>query len=193
MNPDGNHPLFPKLPDGTRDLDTEWSHVDTYKGLEQVLKTGKAKAIGVCNYSVKYLEKLLPQIEIVPAVNQVENHPYLPQQDLLEYCTSKGIVLTAYSPLGSTGSPLFELERVKNVARKYAVSPGTVLLSYGVARGISVIPKSVTASRIEENLKIISLDASDMESLGSISKEQGTKRYVNPPFGVNFGFPDQQK
>ena len=131
MNPDGNHPLFPKLPDGTRDLDTEWSHVDTYKGLEQVLKTGKAKAIGVCNYSVKYLEKLLPQIEIVPAVNQVENHPYLPQQDLLEYCTSKGIVLTAYSPLGSTGSPLFELERVKNVARKYAVSPGTVLLSYG--------------------------------------------------------------
>ncbi|MCJ1391074.1 hypothetical protein MMC18_003935 [Xylographa bjoerkii] len=193
MNPNGNHPLFPKLPDGTRDLDKEWPHTTTYKSMEKLPETGKVKAIGVCNYSVKYLEELLPNVNIVPAVNQVENHPYLPQEDLLEFCKSKGILLTAYSPLGSTGSPLFGEKGVQAVAHKHNVTPGTVLLSYAVARGNAVIPKSVTPSRIEENLKIISLDKSDLDALGSISKEQGTKRYVNPPFGVNFGFPDQQE
>ncbi|MCJ1251129.1 hypothetical protein MMC30_008360 [Trapelia coarctata] len=193
MNANGSHPLFPKLADGSRDLDNEWSHVDTYKSTEKLLRTGKVKAIGVCNYSVKFLEELLPHVDVVPAVNQVENHPYLPQEDLLEYMQSKGIVLTAFSPLGSTGSPLFDEKGVQEVAKKHNVSPGTVLLSYGVARGNAVIPKSVTPSRIEENLRIISLDASDMEVLGKISREKGTKRYVNPPFGVDFGFADQQK
>ena len=131
MNPNGNHPLFPKLADGSRDLDKEWSHVDTYKSMEKLLETGKAKAIGVCNYSVKFLEELLPNVDVIPAVNQVENHPYLPQEDLLDYMQSIGIVLTAYSPLGSTGSPLFEEPGVREVANKYNTSPGTVLLSYG--------------------------------------------------------------
>ncbi|MCJ1474255.1 hypothetical protein MMC13_002913 [Lambiella insularis] len=192
MNPNGNHPLFPKLEDGSRDLDKEWSHVKTYQSLEKLPQTGKVKAIGVCNYSVKFLEELMPNVKIVPAVNQVENHPYLPQEDLLEYCHSKGIVLSAYSPLGSTGSPLFEEKGVQEVAKKHNVSPGTILLSYGVARGNSVIPKSVTPSRIEDNLKIIALDDSDMKALGGISKDAGVKRFVCPPFGVNFGFPDQQ-
>ncbi|MCJ1259175.1 hypothetical protein MMC24_007011 [Lignoscripta atroalba] len=192
MNPNGNHPLFPKLEDGSRDLDKDWSHIQTYKAMEKLLKTGKVKAIGVCNYSEQYLKELLPQVDVVPAVNQVENHPYLPQQELLDFMKLKGILLTAYSPLGSTGSPLFQEEGVQEVAKKHNVSPGTVLLSYGVARGNAVIPKSVTPSRIEENLKVIQLDPSDMERLGSINKVKGVTRYVNPPFGVNFGFPDQQ-
>ena len=198
MNPNGNHPLFPKLEDGSRDLDKDWSHIQTYKAMEKLLKTGKVKAIGVCNYSEQYLKELLPQVDVVPAVNQVENHPYLPQQELLDFMKLKGILLTAYSPLGSTGSPLFQEEGVQEVAKKHNVSPGTVLLSYGgmsvhnrqvsshlthvsVARGNAVIPKSVTPSRIEENLKVIQLDPSDMERLGSINKVKGVTRYVNPP------------
>jgi glycerol 2-dehydrogenase (NADP+) len=98
--------------------------------MEKLLKTGKTKAIGVSNYSKKFLEELLPKCEVVPAVNQIENHPYLPQSDIADYCKEKGILIEAYSPLGSTGSPLFQEDGVKEVANKHNVGPGTVLLSY---------------------------------------------------------------
>jgi glycerol 2-dehydrogenase (NADP+) len=130
MNGNGNDPLFPKLPDGSRDLDTEWSHVQTWKGMEKLLDTGKVKAIGVSNYSVKFLEELLAQADVVPAANQVENHPLLPQEDVSDFCKKKGILLEAYSPLGSTGTPLFKEEGVLEVAKKHNVGPGTVLISY---------------------------------------------------------------
>ncbi|KAJ9622011.1 H/ACA snoRNP pseudouridylase subunit [Taxawa tesnikishii (nom. ined.)] len=192
MNPKGNDPKFPKLPDGSRDLDKSWSYQQTWKEMEKVLKTGKVKAIGVANFSVKFLEELLPEAEVTPAVNQIENHPYLPQQEIVDFCKSKGIHVTAYSPFGSTGSPLFQEEGIQEVAKKHSVSAGTVLLSYGVARGNSVIPKSVTASRIEDNLKIVKLDSSDMDALEGIHKKKGITRYVYPAFGVNLGFPDKQ-
>jgi glycerol 2-dehydrogenase (NADP+) len=130
MNPKGNHPLFPKHEDGSRDLDTEWSYVQTWKGMEEVQKSGKVKAIGVSNFSVPFLETLLKDVSIVPAANQIENHPYLPQQEIVEFCQSKDILVQAYSPLGSTGSPLFQEEGVKEVAKKHNVGPGTVLISY---------------------------------------------------------------
>lgn len=126
----GNDPKFPKLPDGRRDLDESQTHVDTYRNMEKLLKTGKVKAIGVANYSVKYLEELLPHVEVVPAVNQVENHPYLPQQEIVDFCHEKGIHVTAYSPFGSTGSPMFQEAGVQEVAKKHKVAPGVVLLSY---------------------------------------------------------------
>lgn len=106
------------------------SQVKTWQELEKLSTTGKTKAIGVSNFSVKYLEELLEHAKVVPAANQVENHPQLPQQDLKDYCDSKGIILQAYSPLGSTGSPLFQDAGVKRVAEKRGVTPGCVLISY---------------------------------------------------------------
>lgn len=142
MNPNGNHELFPKLEDGvTRDLDHSWSHIQTYQLMEKLLKTGKAKAIGVANYSKKYLEELLPHVSVVPAVNQIENHPLLPQQEIVDFCKEKGIVITAYSPLGSTGGPLMKDEAVIEVAKQTGTSPGCVLLRYhskSVPRGAEV-------------------------------------------------------
>lgn len=140
MNREGNHPLLPTLPDGSRDLDKEWSYTQTWHEMEKLLKTGKVKAIGVSNFSVKFLENLLKEAKVVPAVNQIENHPYLPEQDIVDFCKSKGILVEAYSPLGSTGSPLFEEEGVQRVAEKYGVGPGTVLINYqgmfsGMAEG----------------------------------------------------------
>ena len=122
--------MFPKLPDGSRDIDHSHSHVTTWKNMEKLLATGKVKAIGVSNYSVPYLEELLPQVTVVPAVNQIENHPALPQQEIVDFCKQKGIHITAYSPLGSTGSPLFTAEPIVEVAKKRGVSPSTVLLSW---------------------------------------------------------------
>lgn len=191
-------------PDGSRDLQTDWSYLQTWKELEKLLKTGKVKAIGVANFSVKYLEELLPTVEVVPAVNQIENHPYLPQQDIVDLCKKNGIHVTAYSPFGSTGSPLFGEKEIQEAAKKHGVSPGSVLLSYHgmklpsalkdvtnpplVARGNSVIPKSVTPSRIEENMRIIKLDSSDIKGLDHISQTKPPNRFVYPEFGVSHSY-----
>ena len=132
MNPRGNHDKFPKHADGSRDLVLDHSHISTWLGMERLLATGKARNIGVCNYSARYLAALLvdPRVTVVPAINQIENHPQLPQQEVLDLCKEKHIHVTAYSPLGSTGSPLMSLPEVKSVAEKHGVSAGTVLLSY---------------------------------------------------------------
>ncbi|KAL9074952.1 MAG: hypothetical protein Q9157_004181 [Trypethelium eluteriae] len=126
----GNNEKFPKLPDGSRDLDESWSHLQTWRELEKLPTTGKVRAIGVSNYSVKYLEQLLSVASVTPAANQIENHPYLPQQEIVDFCKSKGILVEAYSPLGSTGSPLFQEQGVQEVAAKHKVTAGAVLLSY---------------------------------------------------------------
>ncbi|KAL4871928.1 hypothetical protein BDV12DRAFT_13660 [Aspergillus spectabilis] len=197
MNPNGNHDLFPKLPDGSRDLVREHSHVTTWKSLEELIEKNpdKVKAIGVSNYSKRYLEELLPQVKIVPAVNQIENHPALPQQEIVDFSKEKGILITAYSPLGSTGSPLFSAEAIVTVAERKGVSPAIVLLSWHLARGSSVLAKSVTPSRIEENRKLVKLDQEDVDLIAKYSNELAAKkafqRYVYPPFGVDFGFPDK--
>ncbi|KAJ5501259.1 hypothetical protein LT330_001175 [Penicillium expansum] len=197
MNPKGNHNIFPKLADGSRDIIHSHSHVTTWKSMEKLVGTGKVKAIGVSNYSVKFLEELLPQATIVPAANQIENHPLLPQQEIVDFCNKAGIHITAYSPLGSTGSPLFTAEPIVAVAEKRGVTPATVLLSWHIARGSSVLAKSVTPARIEANrADLIHLDAEDLASLRKYSDglqaEGKLQRFVYPPFGVNFGFPDKQ-
>ncbi|KAJ6179537.1 hypothetical protein N7519_009998 [Penicillium mononematosum] len=197
MNPKGNHNLFPKLADGSRDIVHSHSHVTTWKSMEKLVGTGKVKAIGVSNYSVKFLEELLPQATIIPAANQIENHPLLPQQEIVDFCNKAGIHITAYSPLGSTGSPLFTAEPIVAVANKRGVTPATVLLSWHIARGSSVLAKSVTPARIEANrADLIHLDAEDLATLRKYSDdlqaEGKLQRFVYPPFGVNFGFPDKQ-
>lgn len=128
----GNNDRFPTKEDGSRDIiaRSEWDHTQTYAEMEKLVASGKTKAIGVSNYSKKYLEELLPKAKIIPAVNQIENHPSLPQQEIRDICAEKGILITAYSPLGSTGSPMFKTEEVVKVAEKKGVSPASVLLSY---------------------------------------------------------------
>lgn len=195
MNPKGNHPLFPKLADGSRDIDHSHSHVTTWKNMEKLLATGKVKAIGVSNYSKRYLEQLLPEAAVVPAVNQIENHPSLPQQEIVDFCKENGIHITAYSPLGSTGSPLFTAEPIVEIATRKGVSPATVLLSWHIARGSSVLAKSVTPSRIEDNRNLVQLDKSDLATIANYSDDLAARkafqRFVYPPFGVDFGFPDK--
>lgn len=107
--------------------------------MEKLLATGKVKAIGVCNYSVRYLEELLPHVIVTPAVNQIENHPSLPQQEIVDYCQSKGIHITAYSPLGSSGSPMLKEKSILEVAEKKGVAPASILLSYHSKFGLCLL------------------------------------------------------
>ncbi|GAA5915582.1 hypothetical protein JCM6882_006379 [Rhodosporidiobolus microsporus] len=189
LNPNGNDPKFPRREDGTRDIDSDRKIADTWADLEKVLETGLVKAIGGSNFSIPFVEELLKTAKVPPAVNQVELHPYLPQHDLIDFLKSKNIRAQAYSPLGSTDSPLLKDEDIVKIADKHGVSTGTVLISYQVARDVVVLPKSVTPKRIEDNFKIIRLDADDLQVLNNLYKTKG-KRFIKPDWNVPLGFPD---
>ncbi|EKC97888.1 aldo-keto reductase [Trichosporon asahii var. asahii CBS 8904] len=186
----GTNEMFPVKEDGSRNIDRQWDQADTWRAMEKVLASGKVKAIGVSNFSKLYLERLSKTWKTVPAVNQVELHPYNPQHGLKAYCDEKGIVLEAYSPLGSNDSPLHEDPVVQAVAKKHDVSPATVLISYQVNRGVVVLPKSVTPSRIDANAKVIKLDADDMKQLDGLAADGKQRRFVSPPWGTDFGYDD---
>ncbi|KAK9473584.1 NADP-dependent oxidoreductase domain-containing protein [Dipodascopsis tothii] len=174
--------LFPRKEDGSVEL-LEKSFVDTWKDVQALDKT-KARAVGVSNFSVKNLEILLaaPSTTTVPAVNQVELHPYLPQFELLEFAKSKGIHITAYSPLGSTDAPLQNESVIQEIAAKTGKTPAQVLISWAATRG-SVIPKSVTPSRIESNFQDFELAAEDVAAINEISKTTA-RRVVDPQWGA---------
>ncbi|KAF8417645.1 reductase-like protein [Tirmania nivea] len=168
-NPNGNIPNSRCCP--ARDVDWSHSHIDTWKDMEFLLSTGKVRAIGVSNYSEKYLRQLLPHCKVVPAVNQIENHPLLPQSEIISLCKEKGILVEAYSPFGSTGSPLMSDAAVNAMARRHGVSPGTVLLSWHVCAGR--VAKSVTEQRIVENLKVVELTDEDVKELEEVPERNG--------------------
>ncbi|KAF9326586.1 hypothetical protein BG006_010014 [Podila minutissima] len=153
---------------------------ETYKAMEALIPTGKTKAIGVSNFSIKNLEKLLASAKIVPAANQVELHPENPQWELLEFCKAKGIHLTAYSPLGSTDSPLIKREEISKIAQKHNSNNANVLIAWAVQRGTSVIPKSTTESRIISNFQDIVLDEEDLKTLKAITEGKAPHRYCDP-------------
>ncbi|RDX61843.1 NADPH-dependent aldo-keto reductase, chloroplastic, partial [Mucuna pruriens] len=126
----------------------------TWRGLEAVYDSGKARAIGVSNFSSKKLQDLLDIARVPPAVNQVELHPGWQQQKLHAFCESKGIHLSGYSPLGSPGvlkSDILKNPIVIEVAEKLGKTPAQVALRWGLQAGHSVLPKSTNESRIKGN------------------------------------------
>lgn len=128
--------------------------------MEQLLSTGKVRSIGVSNFNIPKLQKLLAGASIVPAVNQIEAHPYLQQPTLTQFCKDKNILIEAYSPLGNnqTGEPrTVDDQLVKDMASKLGIDGGQLLASWGIQRGTVVLPKSVTPHRIESNGKVVEL------------------------------------
>jgi len=172
---------FPLDSDGVFILDDVDPAV-TWKAMEALLETGKVKAIGVSNFNIRRLEDLLSKATIVPAMNQVEGHPYLQQPKLLEYLKSKGIQLTAYSPLGNnqTGEPrTVDDVKVHELAKQLGKDPGQLLVSWGVQRGTIVLPKSVTASRIESNFQDFVIPEAQFAELNTLERH---KRFGFPAF-----------
>lgn len=166
---------------------------ETYLSMQRLLSTHptQIRSIGISNFSISTLSTLLasPDLTVLPAVNQIEMHPHLPQSDLKAFCDSKGIKLVAYSPLGAPpaadeedrakraklGIPSLVAggnARVKSVAEKYGVSEGTVVLSWGVKRGTAVIPKSANPKRMRDNFNLIDLSDEDIHVLDGIHQEE---------------------
>ncbi|VDC01484.1 unnamed protein product [Peniophora sp. CBMAI 1063] len=156
---------------------------DTWEGMEKVYKDGKAKAIGVSNFSIRTLEELEKTWTIVPSVNQVEMHPFLPWNELKIHCDLKMIHLTAYSPIGRPNSgskapSLLQNETIVSVAEKYGVTASQVLLSWSVQRGSSVIPKSENEERLRQNITILRMEDPDLKAINELYKQPGLHRSV---------------
>ncbi|KAK9464162.1 NADP-dependent oxidoreductase domain-containing protein [Lipomyces oligophaga] len=178
--------LFPTLPDGSTAFDKSWDFCKTWE-LMQKLPKEKARAIGISNFSTVNLNILLESsiCKVIPAVNQVELHPYLPQHKLLALCKEKGIHVTAYSPLGSTSAPLQNEPVVKAIAEKLGKTSPQILISWAVSRGTSVLPKSVTPDRVRSNFEDIVLSSEDVDAISQIYKTT-QKRVVKPNWGIIF-------
>ncbi|KAI9166565.1 Aldehyde reductase 1 [Paramyrothecium foliicola] len=176
--------LFPIDSDGLFQL-ADIDPAETYAAMEKVLETGKVRAIGVSNFTKERIEDLLSKTKVVPAVNQIEAHPYLQQPELLDYLKSKNIQLVAYSPLGNnqTGEPrTVDDPLVAELAKQCGLDIGQVLYSWGVQRGTVVLPKSVTPSRIESNMKVRELPEDAFQQLNALERK---KRYN---WQVRWGF-----
>jgi len=192
MNPNGSHPMFPLRPDGIRDILYDWPLKESWAQLERVYKAGKVKAIGVSNFSqLKLEEEVLPFCETPPMVNQLEIHPYNPQHNLTAWLQAKGIVVEAYSPLGSSASPLLKDDVVLEISGRLQLSAAQVLVGWGVAKGFVVLPKSVTPDRIATNIEYAKLDSADVEKLDGLAAAGKQHRLIRPPWtGVRLGFED---
>ena len=150
-------------------------YVATWKALEEAHADGRARAIGVSNFHVEHLQRLLDEAEVVPAVNQIELHPRLQQSELREFHAEHGIVTEAWSPLAQ-GELLEEEEVIDELADSHGRTPAQVILRWHLQLGNAIIPKSVTPERIESNIDILDFELSDeqMEAIGRLdSSEDG--------------------
>ncbi|KAB7668422.1 aldo/keto reductase [Bacillus sp. B1-b2] len=148
-------------------------YVDTYRALEKLYKDGRVKAIGVCNFEIEHLERIIKECEVKPVLNQVECHPYLAQTELKEFCADHDIFIEAWSPLDQGGEVLQD-EVVTNIAEAKGKTPAQVVLRWHLQNNTIVIPKSVTPSRIEENFQVFDfeLSADEMREINGINKNR---------------------
>ncbi|MGW4203327.1 aldo/keto reductase [Streptomyces sp. NPDC004726] len=152
-------------------MPSKGSFVDTYRAFETILADGRAKAIGVSNFLPEHLERLIAETSVVPAVNQIELHPLLQQSELRAFHAEHGIATEAWSPLGQ-GKSLLDAPTVIAVARKHERTPAQVVLRWHLQMGNVAIPKSVTPSRIRENIAVFDfeLDADDLAAFAALDE-----------------------
>jgi 2,5-diketo-D-gluconate reductase A len=155
-------------PAGKRD-----AYADTWRAFIKLKEEGRAKSIGVSNFQVAHLRRLFDETGIVPALNQIELHPRFQQKALRAFHAEHGIATESWSPLGQ--GTLIDDERIGAIARKHGKSPAQVILRWHLDSGLIVIPKSVTASRIRQNIDVFdfTLDAEDMSAIDKLDDKSG--------------------
>ena len=161
------------------------TYIDTWRAFEKLYADGKVRAIGVSNFTIDHLKRLLANSNVAPAVNQVELHPYLPQTELRTFCQLHGIAVESWSPLGGSGGDIMTNDIVQTIAANHHVSPAQVLLRWHLQNNLIVIPKSVHPERIVQNIDVFgfALSPGDMAQLATL--ETG-KRFGPDPDTANF-------
>ncbi|RYH06643.1 aldo/keto reductase [archaeon] len=190
----------PSGPNPVIELDHEAPMHKTWEGMEQLVALGLTKRIGVANFSVQLLMDMLSYAKIKPFCNQVELHPYLVQDALLDFCNRFQVKCVAFSPLGSASyielgmdfglkRGLLDDEKVKTIADAHGRTPAQVLLRWGVQRGTPVIPKSSSLTHLGENVKIFDFSLSE-EEMAAISSMNRNQRFNDPwVYGRFMGLP----
>lgn len=138
-------------------------YVEAWKALEQIRESGRARSIGVSNFLVPHLERLLAETEVVPAVDQIELHPAHQQPATAAFAEQHGIAIEAWGPLGQGKYPLFELPEIADAANAHGKSPAQVVIRWHLQRGHIVFPKSNRRERMVENLDVFDFELSDAE------------------------------
>jgi 2,5-diketo-D-gluconate reductase A len=154
-------------------------YVETWRGLEQAKAAGKARSIGVSNFQVPHLERLAAETDTVPSVNQIELHPTFTQPQLRRYHRDNAIATEAWSPIGQ-GGELLKDELLTSLAEKYGKSPAQIVLRWHVQLGNIVFPKSVTPSRIAENIDIFDFELADDDVAAISGLDRGDPGRLGP-------------
>ena len=173
----------------------ETDYIDTWQAMEKLLEKGKTRAIGISNFSKAELERLLSHAKVPPSVHQIELHPYLQQQSFIDFHKQKGIHVTQYSPFGNKNdvyssaqkmTQLIEDPVLVEIGQKHGKTGAQVALKWGIQTGNSVIPKSKTPKRIEENLALdFELDQGDMTKLSNVDRKL---RFNDPSSSFKWDF-----
>lgn len=147
--------------------------VDNWKEMEKLYKEGLAKNIGVCNFEIHHLQRLLDECEIVPAVNQVECHPLLTQKPLLQFCQEHGIIVQSYSPFARMDDKLVKNPLLLELADKYKKTVTQIILKWNIQQGRCVIPKSANPERLKENFNIFDfyLSREDLSAIDELNQD----------------------
>lgn len=159
------------------------ANAGTWKAMEELVQAGKIKSIGISNFHQHHIEALLKTAKIMPAVNQIRLCPGAVPEDLVEYCKDKGMVVEAYSPLG-TGK-IFQVEAIKKIADKHQRSVADVALKWSIQRGFLPLPKSVTPERIADNAKFMDFDLTE-EDMTIINQLDGVCGKTKDPDTISY-------
>ncbi|KAL3470039.1 NADP-dependent oxidoreductase domain-containing protein [Aspergillus californicus] len=175
IGPDGKYVILKDLTENPQ---------PTWEAMEKIYADKKARAIGVSNFTIADLEKLSKFAKVQPHLNQIEIHPFLPNEELIQYCFSHNIMPEAYSPLGSqnqvptTGERVSENATLNDIAKKGGNTLAQVLIAWGLRRGYVVLPKSSNPARIESNFKSIELSDADFAAVNKVAEGRHF-RFVN--------------
>ena len=158
------------------------------RALEEILASGRARSIGVSNFQPDHLDQLLAVAKVVPAVNQIELHPYLQQREAREANARHGIATEAYSPLGQT--VVLEDPVIVRIAQEHGRTPAQVVLRWHLQLGVIVIPKTVSRERMASNLDVVDfeLTAEDMAAIEALDRGQSVSRFHPDTFN---GYPEE--
>lgn len=153
--------------------------------MEDLYAQGKVKAIGVSNFQQHHYEELMQTAKIKPMINQIESNPTFTNDALIQFCQQEGIVVEAWSPLGGNGAALLANDTLVSIGKKYNKSAAQVVIRWNIQKGVVVLPKSVTKSRIEQNYDVYDFELS-AEDMAAITALNTNVRTGGDPDNFNF-------